>query len=307
MRLRGCCRSNDVIPSEARNLAIEAWSTQIITRDQRAYVRSLTWFGMTARKIACLTALSSVAIVANCFGAGSTVGFNYNRDTLSFANTTVFEYHNGEVVSRWGRKSDRYTRRCFVMTRTVEQFYKFARFDPNAPPLAESELHKRIRAVTRKSPWHDPLPPEKRIVFPGYNNLRELSQANTRLLQRNIGLGWVAYLRPGNARMFYLHEKNYQVKTHQQLEQSLARGEFFIAYLSDFPILHINHSVLVYKHDRPRSADGTDHYLVYDPNHPDAPRHLEWLPQKREFSYEKDKEFAGGFTRVFQVYGKLLQ
>jgi hypothetical protein len=54
--------------------------------------------------------------------AGSADGFNFNRDSLTFANTTVFEYHNGEVVSRWSRKSDRYTRRCFVMTRTVEQF-----------------------------------------------------------------------------------------------------------------------------------------------------------------------------------------
>ena len=251
--------------------------------------------------------VAAVFLAAASAQAGSTAGFNYSRDTLSFANTTVFEYHNGEVVSRWSRKSDRYTRRCFVMTRTVEQFYKFARFDPKAPPLEEPELHKRIRAVTRKPPWHDPLPPEKRIVFSGYRNLREMSQAQTRLMQRNIGLGWVAYLRPGNFRMFYLHNKNYQAKTHEELEQTLAHGEFFIAYLSDYPILHINHSVLVYKHDQPRSADGTDHYIVYDPNHPDAPRHLEWLPQKREFSYEKDKEFVGGFTRVFHVYGKLLQ
>ena len=264
---------------------------------------------MTARMVACFIGVASIGFVTNCFAAkaGSAADFNFQRDTLAFANTTVFEYHNGEVVSRWGRKSDRYTRRCFVMTRTVEQFYKFARFEPKSPALDESELHKRIRAVTRKPPWHDPLPPEKRIVFPGYHNLREMSQANTRLMQRNIGLGWVAYLRLGNGRMFYLHNRNYQAKTHELLEQTLARREFFIAYLSDFPILHINHSVLVYKHDRPRSADGTDYYLVYDPNHPDAPRHLEWLPARREFNFEKDREFAGGFTRVFQIYGKILQ
>src|SRR4029077_5576679 len=63
--------------------------------------------------------------------------------------------------------------------------------------------HKRIRAVTRKPPWHDPLPPEKLVVFPGYRNLREMSQAHTRLMQKNLGLGWVAYLRPGNFRMFF--------------------------------------------------------------------------------------------------------
>src|SRR5207302_8846067 len=97
--------------------------------------------------------LAAIFLTVSTAKAGPAAGFDYDRDTLAFANTTVFEYHNGEVVSRFGRKSDRYTRRCFVMTRTVEQFYKFARFEPNAPRLDESELHKRIRAVTRKPPW----------------------------------------------------------------------------------------------------------------------------------------------------------
>jgi len=268
---------------------------------------------MTACQIVTVAVTLGLASVVNSFGsqAGSASGFSYYRDSLAFANTTVFAYEQGKIVSHRNfferKKPDRYTRRCFVMTRTVEQFYKFARFDPKSPPLDDSELHKRIRAVTRKPPWHDPLPLEKRVVFPGYRNLREMSQAQTRLMQRNIGLGWVAYLRPGNFRMFYLHNKNYQKKTHEELEQTLARGEFFIAYLSDYPILHINHSVLVYTHDDHRTADGIDRYLVYDPNHSDAPRHLKWLPAKREFSYEKDQEFVGGFTRVFQVYGKFLQ
>ena len=29
--------------------------------------------------------------------------------------------------------------------------------------------------------------------------------------------------------------------------------------------------------------------------------------QMRVFNFQKDEEFAGGFTRVFQVYGKPLQ
>src|SRR5205807_447192 len=258
----------------------------------------------SCRSYGCVAAIFVAAVSVQ---AGSADGFNYSRDTLSFANWTVFTYENGHIVSHKNQFVHHYSRRCFVMTRAVAQFYKFARFEPNAPKLDENELHKRIRAVTRKSPWHDPLPPEKRIVIPGYRNLRELSSANTQLMQQNIGVGWVVYLRVGNGRMFYLHGKGYQAKTHDELERTLARGDFFIAYLSDFPILHINHSVLVYKHDRPRGADGTDYYLVYDPNHPDGPRHLKWLPAKREFDFQKDQEFAGGFTRVFQVYGKALQ
>jgi hypothetical protein len=246
-------------------------------------------------------------LVAASAYAGPSAGFNFNRDTLSFANWTVFAYENGHIVSHKNQYGHHYSRRCFVMTRTVEQFYKFARFDSKAARIDDRELTRRIRDVTRRAPWHDPLPAERRIVIPGYRNLRELSQAKTNLMQQNIGLGWVVYLRVGNFRMFYEHSKEYQEKTHTELEQSLTRGEFFVGYLSDYPILHINHSVLVYKNDRARSADGNDYYLVYDPNHPDGPRHLKWIAAKREFFFEKDREFPGGFTRVFQVYGKALQ
>jgi hypothetical protein len=48
-------------------------------------------------------------------------------------------------------------------------------------------------------------------------------------------------------------------------------------------------------------------YLVYDPNHPDGPRELTWLPRERAFAYQKDIDFIGGFVRVYQVYGKPLQ
>ena len=130
-------------------------------------------------------------------------------------------------------------------------------------------------------------------MFPGYRDLRELSQNKTELMQRNIGLGWVVYLRPGNVRMFYLHDKKYQEKTHDHLEQALGRGQFFIAYLSDFPILHINHSVLIYGRTS-KPGDKVDKFICYDPNHPEAPRGLTWLPDKREFNFEKDPEFGGG-------------
>lgn len=251
--------------------------------------------------------ITAIFLALSSAHAGSSAGFDFDRDTLSFANWTVFSYENGHIVSHKNQFGHHYSRRCFVMTRTVEQFYKFARFEPKAARVDDPELTKRVRAVTKKQPWLDPLPPEKRIVIPGYRNLRELSRDKMSLMQANIGVGWVVYLRPGNARMFFEHSKEYQEKTHRLVEESLARHEFFIAYLSDFPILHINHSVLVYKHDKPRAADGSDHYLVYDPNHPDRPRHLKWLAANREFSFEKDREFPGGFTRVFQIYGKALQ
>lgn len=252
--------------------------------------------------------VAAILITATCARATIASNFNFERETFTFANSTVFEYEKGKIVRRSNtKKSERYTRRCFVMSRAVQQFHKFARFDPRGRPLDDKELAARVRAVTRKQPWREALPAEQRIVFPGYRDLRALSEARTRVLQKNIGLGWPTYLRPGNGRMFYKHDEEYQVQTQADLERALARGEFFVAYLSDYPTLHINHSVLVYGHKGRPLKDGTVRYLTYDPNHPDGPRELKWSPKKRAFDFEKDEEFVGGFTRVYQVYGKPWQ
>jgi hypothetical protein len=80
-----------------------------------------------------------------------------------------------------------------------------------------------------------------------------------------------------------------------------------VAYLSDFPTLHINHAVLVYKRKPATANSAVDRYDCYDPNHPDGPRELKWLPDQRVFNFEKDEEFVGGYTRVYQVYGMLFQ
>src|SRR5437588_763853 len=158
--------------------------------------------------------VAGIFIAVAAANARPSDGFNFQRDTLSFANWTVFTYENGHIVSHKNQFGHHYSRRCFVMTRTVEQFYKFACFEPTAPRVNDRELTKRIRDITRRQPWHYPLPAEKRVFIPGYTNLRELSQDRTDLMQ---------------------------------------------------------------------------------------------LPAKREFSYEKDQEFVGGFARVFHVYGKFLQ
>src|SRR6266436_8776975 len=96
--------------------------------------------------------VAGIFIAVAAANARPSDGFNFQRDTLSFANWTVFTYENGHIVSHKNKFGHHYSRRCFVMTRTVGQFYKFARFEPNAARLDESELQKRIRAVTRKPP-----------------------------------------------------------------------------------------------------------------------------------------------------------
>jgi hypothetical protein len=82
---------------------------------------------------------AAIFFAASLTWAGDASGFKFHPDTLAFANSTVFAYQEGKIVSHSNpgqkEKAKRYTRRCFVMSRTVVQFYKFAGFDPHAPPL----------------------------------------------------------------------------------------------------------------------------------------------------------------------------
>jgi hypothetical protein len=235
--------------------------------------------------------------------------FRFDRDTFAFANQTVFEYHEGHPSLRKPStvRRDAYKRHCFVLCRTAMQFKKFARFDPRSTPLDDTLLAARLRAVTHRQPWAEPLPEDQRIVFPGYKNLREMSKARRELVQLNIGHGWPSYFRISNARMIFQQGAGYQEDTHARLNAALARGQMFVGFLTTYPRLSINHSVLVYKRKSFSPNPGVERYLVYDPNHPESPRELTWSPSTRSFSYQKDWDFIGGHVRIYQVYGKPLQ
>ncbi len=257
----------------------------------------------------CRLAIFVAVALAPASASGS--DFRFDRDTLAFQNATVLKYKNGVPFLRARSTSNdpanKYTRRCFVMTRTVMQFRKFARFDPRGAPLDDKPLAARIRAVSRHFAWQEPLPENERIVFPGYANLRQMSKARAEVFKENIGSGFITYFRPSNGRMFFQHSRKYQDRTHANLDAALSRGDLFVGYLSTYPKLSINHAVLVYAREKRRPADELEHYLVYDPNHAEAPRQLTWSPRERAFSYQKDIDFIGGFVRVYQAYGNLLQ
>jgi hypothetical protein len=256
----------------------------------------------------CFTAILWTPLIAH--GAAAPA-FNFERDTFAFQNATVLKYKNGrptlERRSATGDPSNDYSRACFVMTRSTIQFRKFARFDPHGAPLSDKELAARIRKVTRRPPWHEALPEDQRVIFPGYVNLRQISKAHPQVFRENIGSGFATYFRPGNFRMFYKHSPKYQERMHANLEAALARGDLFVGYLSTYPKLSINHCVLFYAQKSVRTDGEIERYFVYDPNHAEAPRELTWSPGERAFAYQKDIDFVGGFVRVYQVYGRWMQ
>ena len=192
--------------------------------------------------------LSAVAAFTSARASAVPSNFHFDRDTFAFANQTVFEYHEGHASLRKPSsvKKDAYNRHCFVMCRTAMQFKKFARFDPHSAPLDDTSLSARVRAVTHRSAWEQPSSEDQRIVFPGYKNLREMSNARRELLQKTIGHGWPSYFRISNARMMFQQSARYQEETHAHLNAALARGQVFVGFLTTYPRLSINHSVLAY-------------------------------------------------------------
>jgi len=254
---------------------------------------------------------SAVALIGVASDRAAEPEFRFDRDTFAFQNATVLKYHDGIAFFRPKSESsdpaNSYTRRCFVMTRTAMQFRKFARFNPDGVSLDDRELAQRVRAVARRKPWLEALPENQRIVFPGYSNLREISKAHIQVFEDNIGSGFMSYFRPGHVRMVFLESKGYQEKTHRNLAAALARGDTFVAFLTTYPKMSINHAVLIYGRKKNPPGDELEHYLVYDPNHAEAPRELTWSPRERAFAYQKDIDFVGGFVRVYQAYDKPLQ
>ncbi len=250
---------------------------------------------------------------AACARANGTVpgpAFRFGADTFSFANETVYIYPNGHAEKRQlksGEKPPAFVLHCFVMSRASEQFRSFARFDPSQPPPDDAELARLVRRVTGRAAWRRPLPPDERTLIPGYADLRALSKARPLVLQKNIGLGWTAYVRVGNWRMFFafLNGPTQQRHTQERVEGCLARNDLFIAYLTSYPSLSVNHAVVIYGRRPATPRDmraGVVHYLVYDPNHPEAPRDMIYDTRRCEFSYQKDWDFVGGKVTVLQSY-----
>ena len=235
----------------------------------------------------------------------------FEADTFAFANQTVYLYPHGYAEKRQlrsGEKPPAFTLRCFAMCRSAEQFHKFARFDASLPPPDDATLDRLLRRINRRAVWRRSLPLAQRVVIPGYADLRTLTRARPLLVQKNVGGGLSTYLRIGNWRMFsyWWNGPSQQADTRRNLDDVLARNDGFVAYLTAYPSLSINHAVLLYGRG-PDTADGILRYRVYDPNHPEAPREMRFDPRKNEFSYQKDWDFVGGKVTVLRAYGRWLQ
>jgi hypothetical protein len=197
----------------------------------------------------------------------------YPQDTFAFKNETVWNYVDGKVEPETAETRKRqYTQRCFVLSRSIVQFWKFARFDPARKPLPADELARRIRQVCARSVWLPALAPKDRIVIPSYHDLHEASAATAHTFQENLGLGWPFYFRMGNIVIASWVTRSMEDRLNGEIWHDLQLNTPTILWVYRFPSLKMNHVVVVYTGSRDASGY---HYHVYDPNYRDRFSHFD--------------------------------
>jgi hypothetical protein len=228
---------------------------------------------------------------------------DFSRDTLAFSNDTFWAYAIApdgtlKIQSRPKTAEPNYTRHCLVMCRATLQFKKWVRFDPAAKKLTDAQYRDLIKRIARKPAWVQAQPAARRIVVPGFANLREFSKAKARIVQDEIGIWWTTYWRIGNWRMALPFPRFEQRQFAELTERLLTRGEIVPLFMTRFHPL--NHCVLVFA-AKPL-PNGDVEFAAYDPNNAQQPLRLRFEAATSSFYLPRTKYYPGGRVNVFRTY-----
>lgn len=233
--------------------------------------------------------------------------FEFQRDSFAFANELVWEYRfddaGGKTTFTRREPKPDYTHHCFVLTRATRQFFYHARFDKNLAPCEDEQIYRRrIREVVLRTP-RTPCRPGEEVIFPGYANLHEFSQARAPLLKAECGGAWRSYVLRSHWRMIFPITRTHQVRTAESLLAAIGRGHSPVVHLVRFPHLSINHGVLLF--DAEATGDGI-RFQAYDPNYPRTPALLTYDRAARWFFYPRNHYWVGGRLDVIEIFRSWL-
>ncbi|HEX3179553.1 MAG TPA: hypothetical protein VHZ49_22960 [Methylomirabilota bacterium] len=230
-----------------------------------------------------------VAVVAPV--ATSVPAFSFADDTFAFRN---------EISSRHPGVRGLYAHHCFVLARGVRQFHQFARFDPALPRVEAAEYERLVRAVASRPPWRPSLPPDARIVIPGYRNLREFSAAQEAAVKAGLGGPFWTWVHWTNWRVAIERlPAGHQSAVMQRVRDELAAGQLVQLLVTNWPKPELNHTVVAYGY-RPR-GNGLD-LIVWDPNDPEDSGVVTFEASADRFWATRVYDTEPGTIRVFRMY-----
>jgi hypothetical protein len=215
----------------------------------------------------------------------------FGVDTFAFPN---------ESRAKNRGKPDLFANYCFVMARAVTQFRRFARFDPALPRVSPAEYRVRVARVVSHTPWEDPVPPDDRVVIPGYASLHELSRHEERAVKAGLGSPLWTWLHWTNWRVVFPMPGAQQERVARETMAELQAGRLVQWLVTNFPTWELNHTVLAY--DYRIGDNGAVLFDVYDPNDPRAPGLVVFDRSERRFVAERLFDTTPGAIRAFRMY-----
>ena len=233
-------------------------------------------------------------------------GFVFEHDTFAFPNELVWGYQFDPATGNRTlcRKNPpaTYAHHCFVLARSVRQFFYHARFAPTEPAVEDAAYHHLVRQVMARNP-RKPCASNRRIVFPGYDCLRVFSKAREKVLKGACGGAWQSYFLRSHWRMILPVFRWQEAWIAPRLAKAVRDGRVPIVHLVRFPQLTINHGIVLYE---VAETEIGLRFTAYDPNKPDEPSVLRYDAAKRTFFLDPNLYWHGGRVDVFQIYHNWL-
>lgn len=214
----------------------------------------------------------------------------FGEDTFAFPN---------ESRSLNRGKPDLYANYCFVMTRGVVQFFKFARFDGSLGKLSADAYSKLVREVTDHSPWETALPRYERVLIPGYRNLYEFSRGEEAAVKAGLNGRFWTMVHWTNWRVVLPVSGRHQEGVAAEVIADLRAGQPEQLLVTNWPIPELNHGVVAYDY---RLGGNAIDFLVYDPNDPARPGILSFQRDIHRFWATQLFTVTPGAIRAFRMY-----
>lgn len=221
--------------------------------------------------------------------------FDVARDTFAFPN--LVQAHSPE-------RTVAFSNYCIVMARGASQFFRFARFAPDQPAVAPAEYTRLVRQVMEVEAWGAPRPQDRRVVIPGYADLRAFSADQEAAIKPTFGSSVLSMMHWRTWRVGLPLGSGHQHRVARELREEVDAGRPVPLMITNFPDPDVlNHAILVYDY---RVRRDVVEFLAYDPNDPDNPLGLHFDPATRAFWVESLPYSPPGRVRAFRLYASPL-
>jgi hypothetical protein len=206
----------------------------------------------------------------------------------------------GERV--WSAQPVYFALHCAGVVRAARQFLVNARFDPTGAPLDDAAALRLARDVLARPP-RSTVATQPPVVIPGYAGLRDFSAAHEQVLKDEMLRDWRSVLPRGDWRIVVPPSPADQARMADALYREVRAGTPAIVRVFRFPVMKINHAVLLYE---AVERDGDVDFTAYDPNDVAGPIVVRFDRAAGTFLFPPRDYFDGGPVKIYEIYDGIL-